>query len=313
MENKKETTEEQIHGIVTPIFDKILNKKEVSTGNESDTMGVCKYQEKSITFFWRHNNYLLQIPVNRESINLRIDTTLLNEKRIGSVFTTSKGRIKVSNFGSKISCKINDISLMLDKKFMTAKYSLRLEVFKDKFKKENKKAIYKIEANNINEIDKRIKERIKEIETKCIDAVKKFIKFYGGKADFDNVKFVAHEDAIHKEDWMPEEAIIYDTDFKKVYPNEIELKSPLLMKNYISNRVIEEIAPQIAKEIKEGNNSIETLKKTIVGDLNPILKDFTAQMRLHLEVQNETKETLRELRKPFFVRWYNYFRKRIIK
>ncbi len=310
MEDKKrETFEERVNRIVTPIFDKVLNS---STGNDSNTMGVCKNEDKElinpITFYWRPNNYRLQIPFKREKLNLGKDITPLIKNRKGSVVKTPYGNIKVSNFGSKISCKINRFPVMLDKESITITYSLKIERLNKKFKKELKKAIYKIEAENITDIDKKIKEKVEEIKKICIETTERFIKKYGGEADFSKAKFIAHEDGIHAEDWMPKEAVIYDTHFKKVYKDEIELKSPLLVKNYISNRVVEEIAPEIAKEIKDNNNAIGNIDEKIEKRLTPVLEKLTKQIELHLEVQRETKKTLVEIRKPFFIRWWNYFR-----
>ncbi len=310
-EKEKETFKEHVRKLVTPIFDKILG---TSTGNEENTMGVDKNKEKEITnlitFYWRPNNYRLQIPFNREKLNLGTDITPLIKKRKGSVVKTPYGNIKVSNFGSKISCKINRFPVMLDKNSITITYSLKIETLNKKFKKEIKKAIYKIEAENIGDIDKKIKEKVEEIKKVCIETTERFIKKYGGEADFSKAKFIAHEDGIHAEDWMPEEEIIYDTNFKKVYKNEIELKSPLLVKNYISNRVVEEIAPDIAREIKNNNDSIEDVKEIITIELKPVLKKLTKQIELHLEVQRETGKTLKEIRKPFFIRWWNYFKEK---
>ena len=313
-DKKKETFEEHVRKIVTPIFDKILNEKSKPPQEISkDTMCVSKSsvdkRENPIIFYWRPNNYRLQIPFNKENIDLGINKenlTLLREKRKGSVVTTKKGKIKVSNFGSKLNCRIDGLSIMIDKRFATITYSLRSATQKNK----SEKATYKIEARNLNEIHKRIDERVKEIKEICINAIKKFIKLYGGKADIDSAKFTRHEDSVHAEDWIPDEAIIYDTHFKKVYPREVEFKNPTFVKNFYSNRVIEEIAPEIAKEIKDNNNSIEDIKKVIIVELNPILRKFTKQIKLHLEVQEETKKTLKEIRKPFFVRWWNYFKEK---
>ena len=172
------------------------------------------------------------------------------------------------------------------------------------------KAVYKIEADNIEDIHKRIDERVESIKQRCIKTAKKVIECYGGKADYSKAVWIRHEDAIHKEDWIPEEAVIHDTHFKKVYPTQVEMKSPAFIKNFYSNRVIEEIAPEIAKELSEGNKSVKELENVIVGSLNPVLKEFTRQLRLHLAVQKETKNTLKEMRKPFFIRWWDYFRNR---
>lgn len=304
MENKDE---QYIRNLINESFDKALGIKESVPQEESmDTMSVVGSVEKPITFFWRPNNYRLQIPYNRQNINLGVETTLLSDIRKGSVLKTKFGNIKVSNYGTKINFDLDGLPVAIDKNSMTITYSLRSAVSPTK----SEKACYKIEADNINDIHKRIDERVESIKETCIKIAKKVIEQYGGKADFDKAIWLRHEDAIHKEDWIPDEAIIHDTHFKKVYPTQVEMKSPAFVKNFYSNRVVEEIAPQIAKEISEGNKSIGELRNTIIGLLNPVLEDFTKQMRLHLEVQTETKETLKEMRKPFFIRWFNYFRRK---
>jgi hypothetical protein len=299
-------TDKYIRNLINESFNKSLGINTTIPQEEANnTMGVgLGSVNKLITFYWRPNNYRIQIPFNRDTFNLGVETTLLSEIRKGSVLKTEFGKVKVSNYGTKINFELDGLPVMIDKKSLTITFSLRSAISQTK----SEKAVYKIEANNINEIDQRINEKKEAIKEKCLDIAKKVVKQYGGKLDLDKAIWIRHEDAIHKEDWIPDESIIYDTHFKKVYPDQVELKSPTFVKNFYSNRVIEEIAPQIAKELSEGNKSLKDLENTIVGALNPVLNDFTAQLRLHLEVQTETKNTLKEMRKPFFVRWYNYFK-----
>jgi hypothetical protein len=242
---------------------------------------------------------------------LGIDTTLLNENRKGSFIKTPHGKVKVSNYGSKINLEVEDLPVAIDKKSITVTYSLKSAISPTKLEK----AVYKIEANNIEEIHQRIDERVEAIKQKCLKVAKKVIECYGGKADYNKAIWLRHEDAIHKEDWIPDEAIIHDTHFKKVYPTQVEMKSPAFIKNFYSNRVVEEIAPQIAQEISQGNKSIKELENVIVSLLNPAVERLTEQIVLHLDVekgakdvQAETLKTLKEMRKPFFIRWWNHFK-----
>jgi len=301
--------EEYIRNLINESFDKALGIKTNSPQEEvKNTMGVCSSNSdrpnKPITFYWRPNNYRLQIPFDRKNFDLGTDITHLSKIRGGCVLKTNYGKVKVSNFGTKINFELDGLPIMIDKNNLAITFSLRSAISPTK----SEKAVYKIEANNINEINERINEKKEIIEKTCIETAKKVINQYGGKLDFNNSKWILHEDAIHKEDWIPSESVIYDTHFKKVYADQIELKSPTFVKNFYSNRVVEEIAPEIANEINKGSKSVDELRTTIVDLLNPVLEDFTHQMRLHLEVQTETKNTLKEMRKPFFVRWYNYFK-----
>jgi len=302
--------EEYIRKLINDTFDKALGiNKDSPQETTKNTMGVSPSNSdkinKPITFYWRPNNYRLQIPFNKENFNLGIDTQHTKKIRGGCVLKTNYGNVKVSNFGTKVNFQIDGLPVMIDKEHLAITFSLRSAISQTK----SEKAVYKIEANNINEINDRINEKVEAITKTCIEVAKKVIKQYGGELDLNKAKWILQEDAIHKEDWIPKESIIYDTHFKKVYADQTELKSPTFVKNFYSNRVVEEIAPEIAKEINQNNKSLDELKSTIVEALNPVLKDFTAQLRLHLEVQSETKETLKEMRKPFFVRWFNYFKK----
>lgn len=305
MEKKND---EYIRRVINDAFDKVLGSdKAIPQETSKDTMSVgVGSVDKPITFYWRPNNYRLQIPFDRTNFNLGIDTTLLNEIRKGSVLKTSQGRVKVSNYGSKINLEVEDLPVMIDKKSITITYSLKSAVSPTRLEK----AVYKIEADNIEDIHKRIDERIEAIKQRCLKVAKKVVETYGGKAEYTKAIWLRHEDAIHKEDWIPDETIIHDTHFKKVYPTQVEMKSPAFVKNFYSNRVVEEIAPQIAEELHKGNKSLKELENVIVTSLNPVLEEFTKQMKLHLAVQEETKNTLREMRKPFFIRWWSYFKDR---
>ena len=104
-------------------------------------------------------------------------------------------------------------------------------------------------------------------------------------------------------DSIPTNCIIHDTYFKKVYGDGIELKQTeakedpgVHIKHYIKNRIIEDITPEIAQELNKINNSLE-------GKLVPVLEEFSRQLNLHikvqentLEVQRETKETMKDIR-----------------
>ena len=95
-------------------------------------------------------------------------------------------------------------------------------------------------------------------------------------------------------DSIPQEVIIHDTFFKKVYKKGIEFKntkkgeSPgVHIKNYIKNRAIEDIAPEIARAI-ESQNPLRALISKIhsIADLTKypaLIGLLTPQDRQELE------------------------------
>ena len=128
-----------------------------------------------------------------------------------------------------------------------------------------------------------------------MDAVKVFIKKYGGRAYFEAREWIRNEDGIHGEDFLdkiPKDIIIHDTYFKKVYQDHIEFKSPTFMKNYISNRAIENIAPEVAKEIHDLNNNM----MSNLAAYNESLGEYNKNIKLHLKVLTSMDKTLKVIR-----------------
>lgn len=245
-----ETIQERIRKVVRPIFEKVLQEA------GRDTMiGV-----PTIKFIWRPNNYRLSMPFDAK--------TFIPAKTHHNVVLT------VSNFGTKFTLKnFNGTTIMIDKNRISCIYSL---------KHLGKKVWYLIEANSIKDIDDRCKERVETIETRCLENIKSFVEIWGGKPDYEQKKWVRFEDDFHGEDYVksiPEDAIITDTYFKKLYPKGIEFKGKeredvkfegmAHMKNFVSNRIVEEIAPEIAKSIDNLGNALDkNLEKIAEANLN---------------------------------------------
>lgn len=157
-----------------------------------------------------------------------------------------------------------------------------------------------IKGTSLNELSKKIDKVKDELDNQCIEALKTFIKIHGGSSDFKKLEKRRPEIGIHGEgyiDNIPEELIIRDTFFKKLYKKKLEMYGLAETKTYISNRVIEEIAPEIAKEINKAHSSTNELKDTINNNLNPVLKALTEQIKTHLKVQHDTLKTNKGMRK----------------
>jgi len=190
----------------------------------------------------------------------------------------------------------------------------------------------KITAENVEEVDLRIEEIMKELKERSIQALKLFIELHGGYSDFKEARPHRCEHGIHGDDYIdkiPGELIINDTYVKKVYKHKTEFKTTAAIKNYVSNRAVEKIYPEIAIEINklnsksessntELNNSLSILTEStqnladsqnnLFNENKQVLMALQEQIKSHLAlIQEYRKETI-EMRKPFFIRWYNYFR-----
>lgn len=318
MEQEKDMQEEYVKRLVEPIFKAKMGKSPQEAQRNTMSVGVSTGNE-AIVFYWRPNNYRLKFPFSRSDLHSEVTSTLNRSQKRGCVVVTKHGHnLKISNYGSKITCKINGIPLMIDKKSITATYSLRQSISATR----DSKAYYKIEAASTGQVWARMQERIQAIEKMCIEAVKKFIKLYGGYADFGNITHLRYEDALHIQDWLPdvpEDMIIHDTHFKKVYPKDMEFKNPLYLKNFVSNMCLKEIAPEIVSELNRANLETEKLTRvaeTIVklqsgnqSHMNEVLIKLSDQIDAHLALIQEYRQEALEWKKPFFIRWYEYLTK----
>jgi len=156
----------------------------------------------------------------------------------------------------------------------------------------HKKQWRMIEAFSIDDIDERIKEVLDNLNQHGIQTLKTFINLHGGASDFEIKRASRCEVGIHGHDYldnMPEKLIIRDTYFKKLYREKIEIYEdmykPAKIKNTMTNLIIKDLAPEIAKELGGINSTLlETLKihkssSTHVGHMitgmRPILMQIT--------------------------------------
>lgn len=249
----KDPYKKHIDKLIKPIFDKVLQEKKPNT-----MIGVTP-----ISFFWRPNNYRLQF-------NFKTKTFKRN--------TTLKSGVQISNYGTKYVLKnFNETTIMLDipKRNNRAKLTI--------IYKPIKRFYYEIKCRDLKAIDTRINEKVREIEDKLIYALNGFILRFGGTVNINSKKWVRFEDDIHGEDFIdniPRDQIINDTYFKKVYQKGLEFKNPAYIKSYISNRAVEEIAPEIAAAINELGSSFDKFSEKVT----PAIENLAANMSTHVKV-----------------------------
>lgn len=222
-------------------------------------------------YFWRPNNYRLQLNFNTETF--KRNTTL-----------NSGGLL--SNFGTKLTIKqFNQTTIMVDipkRKTIPPKITL--------IYKPLKRFYYKIKGKE------EISAKVNEIEQRLLDTLNLFIAKFGGSYDIHTKKWVRFEDDIHGEDFidkLPKDLVITDTYFKKVYQKGIEFKSPDYVKNYISNRAVEDIAPEIAEAL----NNLGARFDLFTNKALPVIEDLSRNIKTHLSVLNNIDKSFKKFNK----------------
>jgi len=126
---------------------------------------------------------------------------------------------------------------------------------------------------------------IKEYYDSCILLFKAFIKVYGGSSNF-NLLNATSENKVKGEraiDYIPLKMRFHNDIVKKVYnESNVEFQAPPYAATYLSNRAIEEVAPEIAyrlKSLEENQNTLKVLKSRI-GNVDDVLKEKELVLRL---------------------------------
>lgn len=160
-----------------------------------------------------------------------------------------------------------------------------------------------IQANTLQEIDDRVIEVTNFLDSQCIDALKEFIRMYGGFSSYEFKRSPMQENGIKLDEYIdniPERLVWKDFPFsKKVYKDKTEIYTIQHTRNYLKNRAIENIAPEIAEEITElrkENNLLLWIKSQIhkISDLFNCEKDVR---RLSQDEKTELENFLLTLNK----------------
>lgn len=224
--------------------------------------------------YWRPHNYRRIVKIKRQPYSGMPLSQL-------ATYTTTQGQHSKLIFIKGFS---PNITLQLGRNTLTAIYW--------QTKISGQKETYLIERDSLEEIQSFIDNKKEEIREKLDGALVKFARKFKLIIPYEKIKWNRYEDFI-KEDGtnIPKEVIVHDTYFKKVYQNTgLEFKSSkkykepaVHLKNYIKNRAIEDISPEIAAEIRNFNYNTAQL-----------LGEFSEQIRLYLAVLKNIDKTMQK-------------------
>lgn len=245
--------EAQIKKIVRPIFDKVAQE----TPSRSMTPPVPKF-----SFVWRPNNYRREIRAKPKNLFLKgvpkgcpkphPQNKIITWKEFHPQITVQYGREKVTAiFSQKVVGGVKEHFL--------------------------------IESDSIAGVTERINLRKSEIQDRLDSALIEFLKLFKAAVPFEVPRWSRYEDFLKGEDYidkLPRDCIIHDTYFKKVYDEGVEFKSsgegedPTVgVKNYIKNRAVEDVSPEIARELAETRGVVEDSFKKNDKLLNDLIKN----------------------------------------
>lgn len=281
VQNKKQEEEafkSKIKKLCDPIFNKSLNETNLSSMTTTKT---------PISLLWRPNNYRRKIKIKPRD-NSGFKTT------IPTIEPTVKGQIKYNTHTKLIFLRYKGITLQIGKNTITGIWS------QERIGKHKK--VYLIESYKIKDIEERISQKKQEIKDKIDSAILEFINKFNLKLPFEHIVWDRGEDWIKGDDFIdkiPKETIIHDTYFKKVYPEGIEFigKNPTAsIKNYIKNRAIEDISPEIAKELKYVRSKMYRDRKSDREKIDILMdnhEQLLKELRIITEIQKTTVESLK--------------------
>ncbi len=237
------------------------------------------------SIFFRPNNYRRRLNIKRTPLNIRgaIESTykVQHSPHTKLLFVTHKG-----------------ILIQVGKKSIIGIYKQNIIA--------GHKEIYKIDAYTFKDLNHRIEQIKKSIERKIDNALISFARKFKLILPGELPKWSRYEDFIKGEEFIdsiPKEVIIHDTIFKKVYEKGIEFKSSkdhktptTHLKTYIKNRAIEDIAPEINKELISINENINPLRvlKQRTKSINDVIKNEHLVRALNPEEKTDFKNWLFE-------------------
>lgn len=270
VETQTDSTEVQLQKLRDKITQKFSNFPQETSFNRVSVGSGSVFQTESI--YYIPHNYRLIFPFNKATFNPQITKG-------------TRGSVKQTKFNQILGFKIDDNQKMnqgstIFYKFDNASIWIKKNTI-EICNKINHKKTYQIPFST--DADKAILSIIKEKDAETIEILKAFMEKYGGQSDFTVLKRTSEDkvfgdralDSMHKHIRFRNEV------GKKVYnENNFEFAGPEYASNYIKNRAIETIAPEIAGELKK----VQLLSQSVFS-----------MMRQVAEINKQTAEILHDI------------------
>lgn len=272
VEPTTDTTEVLLKKLKTRITEKFRNFPQETSPNRVSVGQPSVLHTESI--YYIPHNYRLIFPFNKTSFNPtepRVNQGSVRQEKCNQVLGFKIDDTKTMNHGSTTFYKFDNASVWVRKD--TIEICTKI----------NHKKAYSISFST--NADQEILSILHEKDAECKEILQTFINKYGGQSDFSILKRTS-EDKVFGDralDSMDPNMRFRNEVAKKVYhDNCIEFAGPEYTSNYIKNRAIESIAPEIAGELQR----IQALSQSVLS-----------MMRTTAQINQQTAELLFELAK----------------
>lgn len=232
---------------------------------QTNSMAITAIQNKrKFGFVWRPNNYRRQIEFEplKNSRSLRVQ---VGQK--GTIALHTK-LIFIKDY--------KEVQLQVGRTKLTATHKQR--------RGEGGKMHYHVQRDSLHELGDWLTIKKNEIREQLDVALRSFCKEFKLRTHGRRPRWERYEDFVKGEEFidnLPQQLVIHDTVFKKVYGQGIEFvkdgeeEPTVRMKNYIKNRALEDVSPEIVDELKALHNlhveraaSGKELQKQLVQIMN---------------------------------------------
>ena len=155
------------------------------------------------------------------------------------------------------------------------------------------KQVHLLEGNTIDNINARIDEIKQDIKKRLTDTLTGFSSQFNLSLPFKKPSWVRHENWIKGDEFIdriPRECIIHDTVGKKVYAEGWEFtggkgqEPTAYIKNYIKNRAIEDIAPDLAESFNQLCLRLDSIENKSLKADDKILDMMNNRMKVDTEL-----------------------------
>lgn len=214
-----------------PLWDSYIEKATSPKEADKNPMSVGTLgSDKRPYCFWQPHNYRLYIDFDRTTLKLPGDNKTEGSSAVYRLVNSKE--ICFDNFqGCRIVIKRSQVEIT---NLINPRW-------------------YRVQLAPEGTIGPQFQEIIAQKDKECLDALKAFIAIYGGSSKF-QIMNARSEDKIMGEEKISEipKNMVFHTDIvKKVYnEHNVEFSSPAAASNYLKNRAIESISPEIVQELK---------------------------------------------------------------
>jgi len=263
---EKDALYKQVSKLVSPIFNKV--PQEISKNHMM--VGKHGFVKPEICFYQPHN---MRVYIDFQ----RNHPTIFNPK----LYIKTKGKSLGDVTYKLINSTEHNIKGYKGCNFRVKKHQVEI------YNNINHKKWFPIEMNN--KVKKSIQTIISEKVIECITILKDLILNCGGSSKFKILRIV-NEDKIQSEkaiDLISKKLVFHNEVCKKVYPNQknVEFNNSVYTSNYLINRSVENITPEIIHAINS-RNPLRALKNN-VNCMDDVLKNYNL---IKLLTQSETTQ-----------------------